>query len=138
ANIYGIGELITQRKQFAVPEHQRSFAWTTEDVADFLNDISQALEKEAPDYFIGLIVLLGPLKTVWQILDGQQRLATTTMLYAAIREWFEARNHKADARQIQDEFIAVRQLGGTVVPRLKLNVENRELFVENVVMSNAE
>jgi len=93
ASTYGIGQLITQRKQFAVPEHQRSFAWTTEEVGDYLTDISQALAKDAADYFIGLIVLLGPVETVWQILDGQQRLATATMLYAAIREWLQARNH---------------------------------------------
>ena len=65
-----------------------------------------------------------------------QRSASS--LYAAILEWFEACNHKADAQQIQDEFIAVRQLGGTVVPRLKLNVENCKLFIENVVKANAE
>jgi len=138
ASIYGIGQLITQRKQFAVPEHQRSFAWTTEEVEDFLTDVSEALKKGAPDYFIGLIVLLGPVETVWQILDGQQRLATTTMIYAAIRDWLKARNHNADAKQIQDEFIAVRQLGGSLIPRLQLNVENRDIFNRNVVESNAE
>lgn len=138
ANTYGVGQLITQRKQFAVPEHQRSFAWTTEEVGDYLTDISDALAKDAPDYFIGLIVLLGPLETVWQILDGQQRLATTTMLYAAIREWLDAHNHKADAKQTQDEFIAVRQLGGTLVPRVKLNIENRKIFNDYVVGSNTE
>jgi hypothetical protein len=137
ANIYGLGQLIAQRKMFAVPEHQRSFAWTTEEVEEFLTDVSVALAKDSPDYFIGLIVLLGPVNTVWQILDGQQRLATATMLYAAIREWLQARSHEADAKQIQDEFIAVRQLGGKLVPRLQLNVENREVFKRNVVAANA-
>lgn len=103
ANTYGVGELITQRKLFAVPEHQRSYSWTTEQVDQLLTDVSDAFTKDAAEYFIGLIVLRGPIEGTWQILDGQQRLATTTMVYSAIREWLRARGLNDDARQIETE-----------------------------------
>jgi uncharacterized protein with ParB-like and HNH nuclease domain len=98
ASTFGVGELITQRKLFAVPEHQRNFSWETEQVEQFVTDIEHALRENAPDYFIGLIVLQGPLDGVWTILDGQQRLATTTMIYSASRKWGELPNSRSILR----------------------------------------
>src|SRR4051812_18239930 len=89
AHTQGIGELIEHRRLFRVPDHQRDYAWSAEDdVEQFLDDITRALLEGAPDYFLGLIVLVNPREDrVCEILDGQQRLATATMMYAAIRDW---------------------------------------------------
>lgn len=138
AKTYGIGQLITQRKMFAVPEHQRNFAWTQEEVEQFLIDVSSAAERNASDYFIGLIVIRGPVDSVWQILDGQQRLATTMMVYSAIRDWLLSEKLKADAEQVANEFIGVRQLGGKYHPRLRLNTENQRTFERYVIDSVSE
>jgi hypothetical protein len=133
ASTFGVGELITQRKRFAVPEHQRNYAWPLEAIEKYLTDVASAFERNAPDYFIGLVVLQGPIEGLWQILDGQQRLATTTMVFSAIRDWF-LRNHlEVDAKQIETEFIGVRQLGGSYSPRLRLNIDNREIFQRFIV-----
>lgn len=133
ARTYGVGELITQRKLLAVPSHQRSYAWEVEEVEQFLTDIKNAVELDANDYFVGLVVLQGPRARTWEILDGQQRLATSTMVYSAIRNWLSERNLDQDARQIEDEFIGVRQLGGEFSPRLQMNVDNRPEFNTYVV-----
>jgi len=126
--------LITQRKLFKVPEHQRNFSWELSNVNQFFEDVTKAMEDKDPDYFVGLIVLMGPREGVWHILDGQQRLATVTMLYSAIRYWLGNREqYKTDAQQIESEFIGVRQLGGNYYPRLTLNVENQNAFLEMVV-----
>jgi len=131
---FGIGQLITQRKLFKVPEHQRNFSWELSNVNQFFEDVTKAMEDKDPDYFVGLIVLMGPREGVWHILDGQQRLATVTMLYSAIRYWLGNREqYKTDAQQIESEFIGVRQLGGNYYPRLTLNVENQNAFLEMVV-----
>jgi len=130
----GIGELILERKLLRVPEHQRDFSWEEQDVKQLFEDVTKAAESGAPDYFVGLIVLLGPRDNAWQILDGQQRLATVTMIYSAIRHWLSNRaGYAEDAEQIASEFIALRKLGGGQSPRLVLNVENREAFSELVV-----
>ncbi|RYD61070.1 MAG: DUF262 domain-containing protein, partial [Verrucomicrobiaceae bacterium] len=136
ASTYGLGELITQRKLFSVPDHQRSYSWGVEQVDQLLSDVRYAFEKNSPEYFVGLIVLQGPVDGAWQILDGQQRLATSTMIYSAIREWLQARNFGDDARQIETEFIGVRQLGGTFTPRLSLNTNNRDIFEQYVNTSS--
>ena len=133
ASTYGIGELITRKKKLAVPTHQRDFAWTDDDVEQFLSDILHAIEHIADEYFLGLIVLVGPSDGNWEILDGQQRLAMTTMMYSAIRQWLDANGFDDDARQIESEFIGVRRLGTEPTPRLTLNMMNRDIFSEFVV-----
>ena len=136
AHTQGIGEFIQHRRFFSVPDHQRDFAWTDEEVEQFLNDIVGAIQDSEEDYFLGLLVVVEPERDggAWEILDGQQRLATTTMVYAAIREWLYAAGFEADAIKLQDDFIGSRELGETdLTPRLMLNVNNRTAFREIVV-----
>jgi hypothetical protein len=135
ADTYGIGELITRYRLLRVPTHQRDYAWTRDEVQQFLDDIIGAIREEADDYFVGLIVLVRPDQDgVWQILDGQQRLATTTMIYAAIRQWLAQAGRDDDEHQVQSTFIGIRELGEVSHrPRLTLNVNNRERFREVVV-----
>lgn len=133
---YGIGELITQRKMFAVPLHQRNYSWAEEQVEQFLSDVRSAFSAGAHDYFIGLMVLQGPSKGIWEILDGQQRLTTVTMIYSAIRNWLKERNFDEDANQIEAEYLGVRQLGGEFSTRVRLNSLNHEFFEKHVIKSS--
>jgi uncharacterized protein with ParB-like and HNH nuclease domain len=133
ANTFGIGQLITQRKMLVVPEHQRDFSWSVSEVDLFFNDIANSMLNSDSDYFVGLIVLMGPREGNWIILDGQQRLATTTMIYSAIRNWLASRNYDDDADQIDSEMIAVRTLGGTISARMRPNLANREVYDRIVV-----
>ena len=136
AHTQGIGEFIQHRRFFCVPDHQRDFAWTDEEVEQFLNDIIGAIQDSELDYFLGLLVVVQPAVEggAWEILDGQQRLATTTMVYAAIREWLYSAGFELDAIKLQDEFIGSRELGETgLAPRLTLNINNRTVFREIVV-----
>ena len=89
------------------------------------------------DYFLGLIVLVVPGHATsgrYQILDGQQRLATTTMVYAAIRQWLRDRGLDGEATKIQNDFIGISDIGEEEAePRIVLNLDNRDLFREVVV-----
>ncbi|MFN8483151.1 MAG: DUF262 domain-containing HNH endonuclease family protein [Anaerolineae bacterium] len=135
ARTYGLGQLISERRLFSVPDHQRDFAWTPDVVSAFLDDVIGAMQDDAPDYFAGLVVLVGPQAGgAWEILDGQQRLATATMIYAALRSALDHVGLDKDAAHIQAQFIGVTELGEAEArPRLNLNVNNRPAFVELVV-----
>ena len=136
ARTQGIGELIEQRQLFRVPDHQRDFAWDHDDeVATFLDDVERALHDGAPEYFLGLIVLVKPRESnPWEVLDGQQRLATTTMVYAGIREWLHAAGLSSEGIKVQDRFIGMSALGEREDrARLTLNVNDRKAFHDLVV-----
>jgi hypothetical protein len=64
------------------------------------------LKNNEPDYFLGLIVLVEPSNGgAWQILDGQQRLATATMVYSSIRSWLFENGFEKDAQKVQERYI---------------------------------
>lgn len=128
AKTFGVGELISQRKLFRVPHHQRSYAWGKDAVDAFLLDIEVALENGAGDYFIGLIVIQASETGEWVLLDGQQRLTTVSLIYGAIRQWFDESGLAADAQQIHHDFLGVRRLGGSMSSRMLLNDENQPVF----------
>ncbi len=104
AETKGIGQLIQERESLRVPDHQRDYTWPVGAVEQYLLDINAAMEKIAPHYFIGLVVLVeSDDNSGWQILDGQQRLATTIMIYAAMRTWLAGNGFPEDASLIPAE-----------------------------------
>lgn len=128
AKTFGVGELISQRKLFRVPAHQRSYAWDKESVEVFLSDIELAIDNDARDHFIGLVVIQASESGEWILLDGQQRLTTVSLIYAAIRYLLTSWGLTADAQQIHHEYLGVRRLGGEFSSRMLLNQENQPVF----------
>ncbi len=76
-----------------IPHYQRPYRWKLEnadelfsDLLAFLGDDATKIDELAP-YFLGSIVLVkDPDRPEADIIDGQQRLTTLTMLLAALRE----------------------------------------------------
>jgi hypothetical protein len=137
APAYGIARLL-QEGRFIVPSHQRDFAWGDDDVKQLFDDVMDALEKKIDSYFLGLLVFLYSGNS-YTILDGQQRLATTVIIFAAIRDWLrQYPNHLQDATKIQDWYIGGSELGqNEPTPKLILNQTNNQFFVDFVVKGAA-
>jgi uncharacterized protein with ParB-like and HNH nuclease domain len=80
---YEYGSLIEKYKKFTVPHYQRPYSWEKKQVQDLFSDI---LENQAP-YFVGNLVCLTPdvhEKGRLSIVDGQQRLTTISLFFAAL------------------------------------------------------
>ena len=66
---------------FEISEYQRPYAWDKEQVGDLLDDLLYAMCCPGNDpYFLGGIVLIKEDGPKSQVVDGQQRLTTLTML----------------------------------------------------------
>lgn len=85
---------------FQIPAYQRPYAWKTEQVGELLGDLRNALLDDSPKqlitetspYFLGSIVLIkSPEQPEADVVDGQQRLTTLTILFAVLRELSEGR-----------------------------------------------
>ena len=79
---------------YRIPEYQRPYVWSVDQVNDLLDDVNQACSAN-PDsqYFIGSLVLHRKEKTEGEIkyeefdlLDGQQRLTTLLLITAVVRD----------------------------------------------------
>jgi hypothetical protein len=130
----GIGTVL-QRDRLVVPVHQREYSWKPEHVLDLLHDLSDAIDNNRPAYFLGTVVLTtGKHPGALEVTDGQQRLATTTILLAAIRDYLYSRPDAKVVVKSLDDFLykADRDLNDTV-PRLTLNVDDREFFKNRIL-----
>jgi hypothetical protein len=101
---YALSKVFSDDFAFEIPHYQRPYAWSTDEAGELLDDLATALGDddeepidEIPPYFLGCIVLLKPEGQVEaQVVDGQQRLTTLTILLAALRATVEAKG-EADA-----------------------------------------
>ena len=95
-----IGHALRDRRLF-VPMHQRSYAWEDEHVVDLYEDLARAISDGDQEYFLGSIVVVRTAATRFEVNDGQQRLATSTILIAAIRDYFLSSNDEKTASLIE-------------------------------------
>lgn len=133
-NLGGLGSGI-ESNQFGVPIYQRSYAWDAEQIDDFWSDLLGALDSSEPDYFIGSLVLTRSDEgDRLVVIDGQQRLATTTIFLAAIRDVAEVRGKQPLADNIASTFLTVYDFDTqAVVPRLVLNADDDDFFRKQIL-----
>ena len=74
--------------QYFVPNYQRDYSWTLEQVEELWDDILSSFQQNETDYFMGAIVFSKVTqerdKEHFNIIDGQQRLATLTILISVL------------------------------------------------------
>ena len=85
-----LGLIVRNRQGLRVPINQRSYAWEPSHVEDLFTDLNGAITKGASEYFLGTIIVVNPRDqpALIQVYDGQQRIATTMILIAAVRDFF--------------------------------------------------
>ena len=88
---YPLKKIFSDDFFFTIPRFQRPYSWTTEQSEELFQDLIRAMDTfketddELPPYFLGSILLSKGDEPQAEIIDGQQRLTTLTMLLAAIR-----------------------------------------------------
>jgi hypothetical protein len=135
-----VGELLStiSRSRIVVPTFQRGYEWGKKHVEAFWTDIQQ-FEKERGSqngsnmYFLGPIVVLQKPNDITELLDGQQRLATATILLSVLRDIAKATGVKDGidfARDTQAQFITKEggeyalQLGETDEDYFRDSIQN--------------
>jgi 23S rRNA maturation mini-RNase III len=95
-----LGLIVRNRQGLRVPINQRSYAWEPSHVEDLFTDLNGAITKGASEYFLGSIIVVNPpdQSALIEVYDGQQRIATTMILIAAVRDFF--------ALSLKDENVA--------------------------------
>ena len=84
ASVVTLHTLLTKKAPLSTPRYQRPYSWTDYEVTRLMADLLEAFELRQPYYFLGTIVVIE--SRMPEIVDGQQRLATFTLLLAALRD----------------------------------------------------
>lgn len=128
ANLKGIGHVLRDAT-LQVPPFQRNYSWTEEEVDEYWFDLRAALTADLPYYFMGTVVVSKDEDGNSVVIDGQQRLATTTLLLAAIRDALLEAGENNRSAAIQARYLTAWSLElDTNEPRLELNEADRGFF----------
>jgi hypothetical protein len=134
----GIGDLI-RHGRLVVPPNQRSYAWEERNVLDLLQDLNAAMNagssNGAQEYFLGTIVLVDPQDgKPPKISDGQQRIATTTIILARIRDLYKQLQQGARSTSVHQEYISKIDLDTAEdKPFVSLNTEDNAFFLSKIL-----
>jgi hypothetical protein len=123
----GLGSVL-KRYLLRVPPNQREYSWTDREVRQLLQDFAKAINEDG-FYFLGTVVTIPQGEGVLEVVDGQQRLATTAILLAGIRDYLSEKDENVIVESIDNEFLSgVDREKRIRVPKLTLNVDDNELF----------
>lgn len=90
--LVSLGDLLdgtSKIEQFHIPSFQRPYAWSTDQTEQLFDDLLNAFnaaqdENLDEEYFLGTIILAKNKDKGYDVIDGQQRLTTLTILYSVL------------------------------------------------------
>ena len=88
-------DLLNNKDQYIIPDFQRGFVWGKNEIDILFNDFNEDTENFTIDlnklsgYLLGNIVLIRSqqdtnLASQFEVIDGQQRLTTLTLIFCAL------------------------------------------------------
>ena len=82
---YPLAKIFSSDFEYIIPSYQRPYAWTKEEAEELFDDLFDFYKSEPEEgYFLGSIVLIKrELEPYAEVIDGQQRLTTLTILLSA-------------------------------------------------------
>ena len=70
--------------RYEIPKFQRDYTWETEQWDDLWQDIQMLINKEENEHYLGYLVLQTMDNKNFQIIDGQQRLTTLSLIILSV------------------------------------------------------
>ncbi|MFM7278523.1 MAG: DUF262 domain-containing protein [Microcystis aeruginosa] len=111
ASVVTLQEIIQGNTQYIIPLFQRTYSWKKKDWEDLWDDISYLYGQENPrPHFMGSIVKtqVSPNSGVvnkYLLIDGQQRLTTIFLLFAALRDVAKDQQEQDLSAEIDKTFL---------------------------------
>ena len=137
ARLDGIGHLLGDR-YIEVPPNQRAYSWTDEQVEDLFKDFSDAIRERNDEYFLGTVVLTTNKDGPHAVIDGQQRLATTSIMICAIRNYFYSIGDAERGDTLHSDFLARKNRRDlTEIPHLKLMPGDNAFYERSILAKPA-
>ena len=118
-----IREILGAKKQYEIPRFQRDYSWEKRNYREFLCDIVGNLiisgnKATSSPYFMGTMLFVGDSEDenqrVVQVVDGQQRLTTITILFSVLARIFNEKNEPKLGKRVFDYVMAEDDNGDEV------------------------
>ena len=135
--------------KFIIPEYQRPYAWTDEQIQTLFEDLVEYTENNNEStYFLGTIVSYENENDEQEIIDGQQRITSLFLLLRALysklnsmTETKEVKNFKGQIESAlweQDELTAEVDFEKTLIESRVMRDEGNETFAKILISGTIE
>lgn len=129
---YPLSEIFSKEFEYYIPGYQRPYAWSKKETEELFDDLFEAFSVDKDDtYFLGSIVLVKEEnKPKAEVIDGQQRLTTLTMLIAVISTYLSE-----DLKDTWNQYLMEKGnefVGLTANPRIHLRDKDQRFFYKYI------
>lgn len=125
-------------EQFVIPAYQRRYSWRERQINELIEDIE--LTETGDTHLLGSIVCLTGHHTAGlnqlELVDGQQRLTTITILLECIRQRLEEMGEKEAVADLA-RLLSAKALGGPSARKVVLDSIDAEEFERLLKQANA-
>jgi len=134
-----IFDMFSGKNQYIIPAYQRAYSWGEAECKELLEDLKNAYYLNGRDgYFLGNIVIARSLedRNRLEVIDGQQRLTTLTLLIKVLLEFDDTNNDLKNAI-----YIPGGRRGDESKQRLETNVfikEDTQSLKDTIVLRLCE
>lgn len=143
-NLFSVGSVFAARV-FCIPDYQRGYAWETQHCQDFVEDLD--FLGKGKEHFMGLLIVhpnskgdttlvdeKGNLRTLFEVVDGQQRLTTLVLLLDGMRREMQKYDNLGQlAVGLKEKYVTTRDLNGVPRPILSLNRDTHGFFRDTIL-----
>lgn len=101
-----IGDIFNRRENefYRIPIYQRNYAWKEPQIRQLIQDIYDYVEiGDKRKYYIGTLVVRSDKGNTFEVIDGQQRLTTLSMLVAYLNNIVKAPNNTQESEKTELE-----------------------------------
>jgi hypothetical protein len=137
---FALKSIFSNEFDFSIPSYQRPYAWTPDEAEELFEDVKAFMNRqqksEQPEpYFLGSIVLIKQdNQPDAQVIDGQQRLTTVTILLRCLTERLEGMNGNSLEVYLNQLENPAEDLPAK--PRLTLREQDRDFFHDYIQKSS--
>lgn len=139
-------ELIGNGRVYTVPAYQRDYSWTSEQWEDLWTDLVELAERPDDSHYMGALVVENRSDRDFAVIDGQQRLATLSLLVLAVidrlgelaRQGVDAAANQERAQALRSRFVGEKDPASLVeASKLTLNDTDNAFYQDFLVQLRA-
>ena len=122
--------------QYEIPDYQRPYSWEEEHIKQLFDDLYKFYQRKTDEsYFLGSIVVIKQdNKPKADVVDGQQRLTSLTILFAALASYLSGKYKESVENYLQQPENLAESIPSQ--PRLTLRKRDNDFF--NKYIQNLE